>query len=232
MPADDPGGTMRVDAQVPILNVSDMAASFAWFAKLGWRKLWDYGEPPEFGAVGNGGSEIFLCLDGQGCRADAHGHGGIWASWFVSERAAVDAAHALALREGLEVLEAPYDAPWGMRECVVRHPDGHAFRIGAGVADPDEFVATVRAEGPPLRIERVEVPVRLERRLAALLHDLAEHKRMTIAECLEEILLHTCERLGAGVASPHTGRTLDHLQVLKRKHGIDYDCHASYRFVE
>jgi hypothetical protein len=35
-----------------------------------------------------------------------------------------------------------------------------------------------------------------------------------------------------GVASPHTDRTLDFIQSLKAKHGIDHDCHASYRFVE
>lgn len=41
-----------------------------------------------------------------------------------------------------------------------------------------------------------------------------------------------CEPLGDGVASPHTRSQLRHIQLLKRKHGIDYDCHASDRFVE
>ena len=35
-----------------------------------------------------------------------------------------------------------------------------------------------------------------------------------------------------GVASPHMRRTLRHIQELKRKHGIDHDCHACYRLVE
>jgi hypothetical protein len=89
----------------------------------------------------------------------------------------------------------------------------------------------------------VDVPVRLEKRLAALLHDLAEHKRMSVSSCLEEILLHTCEPFspgeglkalerGDGVASPHTKGTVRYIQELKAKHGIDYDTHASYRFVE
>jgi len=34
------------------------------------------------------------------------------------------------------------------------------------------------------------------------------------------------------VASPHTKRDLKYIQKLKAKHGIDYDSHASYRFVE
>jgi hypothetical protein len=69
--------------------------------------------------------------------------------------------------------------------------------------------------------------VRLEQRLAGLLQDLAEHKRMTVGSCLEEILLHTNEGVG-----PHTKAQLKYIEELKKKHGIDYDSHGSYRFVE
>ena len=56
---------------------------------------------------------------------------------------------------------------------------------------------------------------------------------MTVGETLEETLLHTFEKLpSGGVASPHTEKTLAYIQELKMRHGIDYDCHASYRFVE
>lgn len=61
---------------------------------------------------------------------------------------------------------------------------------------------------------------------------LAEFKRMSLSSLLEETLLHTFEPLGDGVASPHTARDLRYIQELKQKHGIDYDCHASYRFTE
>ena len=81
--------------------------------------------------------------------------------------------------------------------------------------------------GPPIKIERVDVPVRLEKRLAAFLHDLAKCKRMSVDGCLEEMLLHTSDGVG-----PHTKTTLHYIQELKKKHGIDYDSHASYRFVE
>lgn len=50
----------------PILNVSDFAASIDWFERLGWRKLWEWGDPPGFGAVASGNVEIFLCHDGHG----------------------------------------------------------------------------------------------------------------------------------------------------------------------
>src|SRR2546421_6746444 len=60
--------TMIVHGVTPILNVSDMDASFAWFAKLGWKELWRWGDPTGFGAVGSGPCEIFMCRGGQGGR--------------------------------------------------------------------------------------------------------------------------------------------------------------------
>src|SRR4051812_23628503 len=52
----------------PILNVSDIEESFAWFEKLGWKRAWDWGDPPRFGGTTSGVCEIFLCQDGQGGR--------------------------------------------------------------------------------------------------------------------------------------------------------------------
>ena len=207
----------------PILNVSNIQESFAWFEKLGWRKAWDWGDPPDFGAVSSGGYEIFLCEDCQGGR----GESGAWMSIFVDDVAAV---HRRCLEQGLEVTSPPADKPWNLREMNVRHPDGHIFRIGQGLEV--ESHSHLLNAGPPIPVQRVDVPVRLEKRLAALLSDLAKHKHMSLTSCLEEILLHTCEPLGGGVASPHTHGDLDHIQDLKRKHGIDYDSHGSYRFVE
>jgi hypothetical protein len=62
---------MRVDSITPILNVSDMEQSFAWFEKLGWQKAWDWGSPATFGGVCAGDAQIFLCLNGQGGRGRA-----------------------------------------------------------------------------------------------------------------------------------------------------------------
>jgi hypothetical protein len=84
-----------------------------------------------------------------------------------------------------------------------------------------------------LPIERVNVEARIEKRLAALLGDLAARKKMSIGETIEEMMLHSFEKVDAdGMASPHTNYTLAQIGELKKKHGVDYDCHANYRFVE
>jgi catechol 2,3-dioxygenase-like lactoylglutathione lyase family enzyme len=133
---------MDVTCLTPILNVSDMAASFEWFEKLGWRKLWDWGTPPTFGAVGSGKVEIFLCLGAQGSRGGPMPKftgddetGGVWMSWFLGSPAEVDAAYELALRNGMTVTHPPTNEPWGIREFHLRHPDGHTFRVGAGTGE-------------------------------------------------------------------------------------------------
>lgn len=226
---------MRALGVTPILNVSDMEESFAWFERLGWRKLWDWGTPPGFGAVGSWGCELFLCHDCQGGRGRSEldvttgaagaeaADKGVWLSIWVED---VDAIHRRCLDQGIEVTHPPTDEPWEAREMHVRHPDGHVFRISQGLHEPDE------GRLPPLEIQRVAVPVRLERRLAALLQDLAEHKGMSVSSVLEETLLHSFEPVAGGVASPHRTPTFAVIDQLKESHGIDYDSHGSYRFVE
>lgn len=138
---------MHAKALTPILNVSDLAASFEWFRKLGWGKCWQWGDPPGFGAVGSGECEIFLCVDGQGSRGrganlstfgDGEGDGdthdrGVWMSVWVDD---VDAIHRRCVEQGLDVSWPPTDMPWGVREMHVRHPDGHVLRISRGLAQP------------------------------------------------------------------------------------------------
>jgi catechol 2,3-dioxygenase-like lactoylglutathione lyase family enzyme len=130
---------MQIRNLTPILNVSDIIESFAWFEKLGWRKLWDWGAPPTFGAVASGDVEIFLCQGAQGSRGgtlprhvDEDDTGGVWMSWWVVSPAAVDEAHVLALQAGFTVTRPPTDEPWGVREFHLVHPDGHTFRVSAG----------------------------------------------------------------------------------------------------
>jgi hypothetical protein len=198
----------------PILCVRDFHEATEYYTrKLFFDLRWDWGKPPSFGCVALGNVEIFLCLKAQG-------QPGMWMSIFMDD---VDDYCQRIRRAGAEVIYGPRDEPWGCREIHVRDPNQHVIRFSQGLP----------AREPKLTIERVSVTARLEKRLSALVRELAGHKKMTVGEMLEETLLHTFEKVrGGGVASPHTESTLTHIQTLKRKHGIDYDTHASYRFVE
>jgi Glyoxalase/Bleomycin resistance protein/Dioxygenase superfamily len=137
---------MSVKGLTPILNVSDLTASFGWFEKWGWKKLWDWGSPPTFGAVGSSQCKIFLCLGAQGGRGrgtnittfqedgDEEADKGVWMSVWVED---VDRVHKQCVGAGLEVTFPPTNMPWNVREMHLRHPDGHVFRVSRGL-DNDE----------------------------------------------------------------------------------------------
>jgi catechol 2,3-dioxygenase-like lactoylglutathione lyase family enzyme len=130
---------MRAKHITPILNVSDLAASFAWFEKWGWKKAWEWGSPPGFGSVESGGCDIFLCLDGQGGRGrganvatfgpdgDEPADRGAWLCVSVDD---VDEAYRQCVAAQIDVTFPPTDMPWNFREMHVRHPDGHVLRVG------------------------------------------------------------------------------------------------------
>jgi catechol 2,3-dioxygenase-like lactoylglutathione lyase family enzyme len=201
----------------PGLPVTDVRTAVDFYTnKLGFKVgfTWPGGDAPTMAGVNLGDVQVFL---EQGSPNPA----GI-SVYFVVGNA--DELCAAQRANGVEIIEEPGDRPYGLRDYLAR--DLHGYRLGFG-----HYIYTV---GPPIEIERVNVPVRLEKRLAALLHDLAEYKHLSLSSCLEEILLHTNEPLGdtGGVPSPHTKAQLRYIQTLKTKHGIDYDSHGSYRFVE
>jgi len=133
---------VKVSAVTPILNVSDIAQTFQWFEKLGWKKGFEWGEPAGFGSVCAGKNEIFLCHDGQGSRgkgsntttfndpADETIDKGVWMSVWVDS---VDEVYKLCQDAGIEITFEPTDMPWGVREMHIRHDDGHVFRITQGL---------------------------------------------------------------------------------------------------
>lgn len=197
----------------PGLAVPDVPAAVEFYTgKLGFTAGFTWGEPPTFAGLNLDRVRIFLQ---QGTATPD-------ASSVYFAVGDADALHAYHSANGVEVVEPPGDREYGLRDYAVRDLYGHTLVFGHPLFNM----------GPPIEIERVDVPVRLEKRLAALLHDLAAHKRMSVDSLLEEILLHTNEPLGDGVASPHTRGQLAVIQELKKKHGIDYDSHGSYRFVE
>jgi hypothetical protein len=133
---------MFAKALTPILNVSNILESFAWFETLGWTKGFDWGRPPTFGSVRSGECEVFLCQGAQGGRGKSPspstkdlgqaGDKGVWMSIWVDD---VDEVHRHCLANGIEVTMPPTDEPWNVREMHIRHPDGHVFRIGKGIGD-------------------------------------------------------------------------------------------------
>jgi catechol 2,3-dioxygenase-like lactoylglutathione lyase family enzyme len=192
------------------LAVSDIPTAVEFYVqKLGFKEGFTWGDPPTFAGVNLGSVQIFF---GKGTPNPSPDTGAVFFN--VGD---ADQLYEFHRANGVDIAQPIADKPYGIRDYVVRDLYGYYLVFGHHLLNA----------GPPIKIQRVDVPVRLEKRLAALLDDLAKHKRMTISSCLEEMLLHTNEGVG-----PHAKTTLQYIQELKKKHGIDYDSHGSYRFVE
>lgn len=192
----------------PALVVSDIPAAAEFYTrKLGFKLTFTWGDPPTFAGVNLGNVQMFLqkgAPDPKGCTV----------SFIVGN---ADELYEFHRDNGVEIATPIDDRDYGIRDYGVRDLHGYYLSFGHHLFNA----------GTPIKIQRVDVSVRLEKRLAALLNDLAAHKRMSVNSCLEEILLHTNDGVG-----PHNETTLKYIQELKKKHGIDYDSHGSYRFVE
>lgn len=110
---------MEVLSSRVLIRPSVFAAGLAWYRDvLGLRVYREYGTGGRVTGVvfflGGG----FLELVSGGGQAP----GGGATLWLQVHD--VDAEHARLAAAGVEVLSAPVDEPWGLRECWVADPDG------------------------------------------------------------------------------------------------------------
>lgn len=205
---------IRCHSITPTIVVDDVVATTDFYRdSLGFELGFLWGEPPTYGAVRLGETAIHFSK-GAGSTE------GFWLYVIVDD---VDALHDRYVAAGLDVLDEPESHPWGMREFGVRDLNGLKL----------VFARSAPEAGEKVIVERVPLEARIEKRLAAVVADVAESKGMTVGQMLEETLLHSFEALpSGGVASPHTQQTLELIEELKQRHGLDYEAHASYRFAE
>lgn len=83
-------------------------------------------------------------------------------------------------------------------------------------------------------VERVQLGVRMEKRMVKVLKGLAEFEGITLGQLLEKIVLHSFAQVpgqeGEMSASPHSRRALSAIADLKRIYGMEYDMHAYRQF--
>src|SRR6185312_11720156 len=132
------------------LYATDVRAAVAFYTeKLGFRLGFTVGDPPTMAGVNLGHVQVFLeqgTPGPQGC-----------SMYFVVDDA--DALYEFHRAAGVEVVAPLADRAYGLRDYAVR--DLHGYRLSFG--------HHLLGAGAPLKIQRVDVPVRLEKRLAALL---------------------------------------------------------------
>ncbi len=91
-------------------------------------------------------------------------------------------------------------------------------------------------ENKDVRVERVQLGVRMEKRMVQVLKGLAEFNDESLGELLEKIVLHSFDPVpgqeGEACASPHGKKALAAIADLQRVYGMAADVHATRRFAK
>ena len=78
-----------------------------------------------------------------------------------------------------------------------------------------------------ISVERIQIGVRMEKRMVKVLKGLAEYHDMSLGDLLEGIVLHAFEN-----KTPFGEDSLQRVKQLKDVYGMDYDASVSHRFTE
>lgn len=110
----------------PVLAVHDLAASAAWYARVLGCTITEP-DPGNWAFCTTGAVTFMLGRCPDALPAAEIGDHSYVAYLRVTD---VDAFHRRAVAEAAEILKAPTNEPWGMREMALRSPEGHRFMLG------------------------------------------------------------------------------------------------------
>jgi predicted enzyme related to lactoylglutathione lyase len=121
---------MRLTGISPVLLVSDLDRSVAFYRDLLGFECELFGEPPNFAVVKRDEAIFLLSLAPEGAQLVPNWHvvEKMWNAYVRVDDA--DAAYAEVQERGCPIDYSLYDAPHGFREFGVTDPDGYDIGFG------------------------------------------------------------------------------------------------------
>lgn len=112
---------MKFSRVTPVLFSSDVAKSIDYYINvLQFDNHWTWDDPPTFGGVSKNLVDIFFCKECQGSP-------GTWIAIMLDN---VDNYYETIKAKGADIHYPPETKEWGLREMLVKDPDGHIIRFG------------------------------------------------------------------------------------------------------
>ena len=117
---------------VPVIATRDVAATVRYFEQtLGFEQQWVWGEPPVYAGVKAGGALVYIGLDPEMAAAIQERRLGPDLFLWVNDIESVYARHR---ERGAEIVEELAERPWGVKQYVLREPNGYLLKV----AESDE----------------------------------------------------------------------------------------------
>ena len=126
---------MKIDnytRAVPVVCTADVAGTVTYFEEtLGFEQQWIWGDPPVYAGLEAGSVQIYVTLDPGMAAAIREQELGPDIFLWVKDIDAVFEKHKAA---GAEIFEALSERPWGVRQYVIREPNGYLLKV----AEPND----------------------------------------------------------------------------------------------
>jgi catechol 2,3-dioxygenase-like lactoylglutathione lyase family enzyme len=120
---------------VPVVATSDVAATVRYFEQtLGFKQQWIWGDPPVYAGIRAGGAMLYVTYDPDLAAViqERHLHPDIFL--WVNDIDSIYAQHCTSHAEITEELTA---RPWGVRQYVVREPNGYLLKVAESVDEKE-----------------------------------------------------------------------------------------------
>ena len=117
---------------VPVIAATDVLATVTWFVRtMGFKQQWIWGEPPVYAGIRSGGAMLYISCDPD--MAGAIRSRGLMPDVFLWVQD-IDQVYSQHQAAGADIVEPLSERPWGVRQYVVREPNGYRLKI----AESDE----------------------------------------------------------------------------------------------
>ena len=114
-----------LNSSIAVLAVADVLTAVAFYRDvLGFKENWLWDDPPNFGSIGLGKAEIFLC-----CQPDLAGRVEGLMHCFNADD--ITGLYELHRSKRAPIVSPLENKPWGMREYTVRDLNGYHLRFGS-----------------------------------------------------------------------------------------------------
>jgi len=114
-------------AAVPVISTTDVAKTVMYFENtLGFERQWMWGEPPVYAGLKAGDAELYITHDPAHAAAiKQHALAPDVFLWVKD----IDTIYQKHQANGAEIAEELSQRPWGVRQYVVREPNGYKLKI-------------------------------------------------------------------------------------------------------
>ena len=118
---------------VPVIATADVAATIQYFEQtLGFKQQWVWGDPPVYAGIRAGGALLYVTHDPNLASAIQDRRLAPDIFLWVSDIESVYAQHRAT---NAQITEALSERPWGVRQYVIREPNGYLLKVAESVEE-------------------------------------------------------------------------------------------------